>query len=227
MTTVTETTASTATTQTTQSSAEKSTATAASDFDSFLSLLTAQLKNQDPLAPLEATQFVEQLASFSSVEQQIETNRLLEELLSGSQDSGLETATAWIGKEVEANVSSVRFEGEPLSFSIPTSDKGTATQVTVRNSSNEVIYTESISAGQTSFSWDGKLSDGGTAPSGEYTIAADYAKDGTATDSLGLLAVSRVVEARLADDGFELVLENGATVDPASVSAVRETASDT
>ena len=85
--TITDTTAtSAATTSTATSSASKSSsAVESSDFKSFLSLLTAQLKNQDPLAPLEATQFVEQLASFSSVEQQIETNSLLEELLSSSR----------------------------------------------------------------------------------------------------------------------------------------------
>ncbi|MBB4659634.1 flagellar hook assembly protein FlgD [Parvularcula dongshanensis] len=48
------------------------------DFDAFLTMLTAQVRHQDPLAPLDSTQFVEQLATFSSVEQQVETNKHLE-----------------------------------------------------------------------------------------------------------------------------------------------------
>ena len=51
---------------------------ASADFDAFLSLLTAQVRHQDPLAPLDSTQFVEQLATFSSLEQQVTTNEHLE-----------------------------------------------------------------------------------------------------------------------------------------------------
>ena len=52
--------------------------TAKADFDAFLTMLTAQVRHQDPLAPLDSTQFVEQLATFSAVEQQVETNKHLE-----------------------------------------------------------------------------------------------------------------------------------------------------
>ena len=226
--TITDTTAtSAATTSTATSSASKSSsAVESSDFKSFLSLLTAQLKNQDPLAPLEATQFVEQLASFSSVEQQIETNSLLEELLSSSKSTGLDSATSWIGKEVEASASSVNYAGESLDFAIPSSTDGTATRVVVRNSSNDIVYSENIAAGQSSFSWDGEMSSGDAAPAGEYKLTAEYAKDGVSAGTKSLNAVSRVVEARLTDSGFQLVLENGATIDPDSVTAVRETSED-
>ena len=167
--TITDTTATTAATTSTatSNSSKSSSAVESSDFKSFLSLLTAQLKNQDPLAPLEATQFVEQLASFSSVEQQIETNSLLEELLSSSKSTGLDSATSWIGKEVEASASSVNYAGESLDFAIPSSTDGTATRVVVRNSSNDIVYSENIAAGQSSFSWDGEMSSGDAAPAGD------------------------------------------------------------
>lgn len=226
--TITDTTATTAATTSTatSNSSKSSSAVESSDFKSFLSLLTAQLKNQDPLAPLEATQFVEQLASFSSVEQQIETNSLLEELLSSSKGTGLDSATSWIGKEVEASASSVNYAGESLDFAIPSSTDGTATRVVVRNSSNDIVYSENIPAGQSSFSWDGEMSSGNAAPAGEYKLTAEYAKDGVSAGTKSLNAVSRVVEARLTDNGFQLVLENGATIDPDSVTAVRETSED-
>lgn len=120
----------------------------------------------------------------------------------------------------------MNYAGESLDFAIPSSTDGTATRVVVRNSSNDIVYSENIPAGQSSFSWDGEMSSGNAAPAGEYKLTAEYAKDGVSTGTKSLNAVSRVVEARLTDNGFQLVLENGATIDPDSVTAVRETSED-
>ena len=70
-------------------------------FDTFLLLLTTQLQNQDPLDPLDTNQFTEQLVNFTSVEQQIKSNELLEELLAGQRNSGLSTAISLIGNSIE------------------------------------------------------------------------------------------------------------------------------
>ena len=68
-----------------EASASTSTAAAqaelSEEFTQFLSLLTAQVENQDPLSPLDSTAFVEQLATFSSLEQQVQTNSLLKDIL--------------------------------------------------------------------------------------------------------------------------------------------------
>ena len=73
-------------TQQTQSETKLATANLADNFDTFLVLLTEQLKNQDPLDPLESEQFVQQLVQFSSVEQQIASNESLEALLALQAD---------------------------------------------------------------------------------------------------------------------------------------------
>lgn len=73
------------------SAADQARQAASSDFDAFLSLLTAQVRHQDPLAPLDSTQFVEQLATFSSLEQQVTTNDHLETIaamLAGNLSNG-------------------------------------------------------------------------------------------------------------------------------------------
>lgn len=70
------------------------------DFETFLTLLTAQMRNQDPLKPMDSTAFVAQLASFSTVEQQIETNAKLDNILSAFSSSSTNQLTEWIGKEV-------------------------------------------------------------------------------------------------------------------------------
>src|SRR5690349_4299143 len=73
----------------------------AENFDTFLSLLTTQLKNQDPLAPMDSTQFTQQLVQMTGVEQQLLTNDLLEKLVSNT-GTGVSTAVSLIGKEVRA-----------------------------------------------------------------------------------------------------------------------------
>ena len=71
----------------------------ASDFETFLKLLTSQLRNQDPLKPLDSTDFVAQLASFSAVEQQVNTNTKLDQLLGALTRSGIDEAASRPGVE--------------------------------------------------------------------------------------------------------------------------------
>ncbi|MGE0407934.1 MAG: flagellar hook assembly protein FlgD [Amphiplicatus sp.] len=201
-------------------------ATAASDFQSFLKLLTAQLRNQDPLSPLESTQFVQQLASFSAVEQQIETNRLLRDFVGGETGAGLEGAMQWIGKEVETEASTVAYRGEPMEFRIGDSAAGAPSEIVIRNASGEIVLRKPVAAGETRFTWDGKRSDGAAAALGAYKISVDYVKGDEIVDTKPPSLVARVAEARLSEGDLSLVLSNGAVIDPASITAVREAKSD-
>ena len=95
---------------TTATSSSKTSSTI--DYESFLKLLIAQLKNQDPTKPVESTQFVSQLASFSAVEQQVATNNRLDQLLTASN---LAQAGALVGLHlksadgtIEGNIAEVR-----------------------------------------------------------------------------------------------------------------------
>ncbi len=198
-------------------------ATAASDFDSFLKLLTAQLRNQDPLSPLDSTQFVEQLASFSSVEQQIETNKKLDALTSGLAGSDLEAATKWIGKDVEVANSTARFAGESLTFGVPESEFGDAQrEFTVTNGGGNIVYRAPISAGLQEFTWDGKTSNGSAAAHGNYSVAVNFVtEDGVVAETKQPLAFARVNEARLTETDVKLLLSNGAVVDTADIRAVK------
>src|SRR6056297_3909166 len=74
-----------------------------SDFETFLLMLTTQMQNQDPLNPLESSEFAVQLATFSGVEQQVKTNDLLGSLLSGLASSGMAQMASWIGREARTD----------------------------------------------------------------------------------------------------------------------------
>jgi flagellar basal-body rod modification protein FlgD len=201
-------------------------ATAAADFKNFLTLLTAQLRHQDPLSPLDSTQFVEQLASFSAVEQQIETNKLLKELMGASTKSDFENAALWIGKEVDAAISSARFEGKALEFGVPVGPEGAAGEIVVRDAAGAVVYREKVAAGQSTFKWNGVDEDGAAVSNGVYKFIVEYVKDEATAGTKLLSSSSRVTEVRFADGKPQLGLENGAVVEPDDVVAMREPASD-
>jgi flagellar basal-body rod modification protein FlgD len=198
-------------------------ASSASDFQSFLKLLTAQLRNQDPLSPIDSTQFIAQLASFSSVEQQVATNTKLDALVANLVGSNLENATQWIGKEVEIASNAARFDGEPLLFSVPESGVvGAQVAVEITDAGGSTVYTEALAAGATSFTWDGKTSSGGIASNDDYQVSINYSTEGVVAETKDPIVLARVTEARLVDSSVKLVLESGAVVDPAKVLAVRD-----
>jgi flagellar basal-body rod modification protein FlgD len=154
------------------SSGASSRAGIADNFDTFLSLLTAQLKNQNPLDPLDTNAFTQQLVQFSSVEQQLKTNDFLSALVNSNVNSVQTNAVAYIGKTVAADgVRSELVNGNAVwNFSLK--DAATAT-VTIKDQNGNTVYTETgaLQAGAGQFTWNGKTSTGGKAPDGSYSIS--------------------------------------------------------
>ncbi len=141
----------------------------AGDFETFLTLLTAQLKNQDPLKPMESTEFVAQLANFSSVEQQVRTNDRLDEIaaaLGGDTSTGL---AAWIGREVRAP-GKAAFSGVPVEVEVqPLKDVDQAVLV-VRNDFDQVVARRAVDPTAASVVWDGTNEAGTEAAHGVYAL---------------------------------------------------------
>ncbi len=148
--------------------------TIAENFDTFLTLLTTQLKNQNPLDPLDTNQFTQQLVQFTSVEQELKTNEFLEALVMNTQNANSSQAVSYIGKTVSASgVTSQLSNGEATwVFDL---DKDAEVSVTIKDENGKVVYTEegSLPAGQGAFTWDGIGSDGAAQPEGTYSISID------------------------------------------------------
>ena len=146
----------------------------AGNFDTFLSLLTTQLKNQNPLSPLDTNQFTSQLVQFSSVEQQLKTNSFLSAMVQSTQNSQNNAAVSYIGKSVTATGvnSGLKNGGATWSFNLPSAANVT---VTIKDASGNQVYTETgaLKAGQGQFNWDGVGTDGTTKPDGTYSISLD------------------------------------------------------
>jgi flagellar basal-body rod modification protein FlgD len=153
----------------------------ASDVESFLQLLTTQLKYQDPLSPMDSTEFTSQLAQFATVEQGINTNSNLESLLALTRSNQAATALSYIGKTVEAKGNANMLKDGQAEFKYTLGKQSASTTIVVRNSANQVVYSGpgETKAGTYGFTWDGKNTYGEQQPDGAYSISV------TTTDAEG------------------------------------------
>ncbi|MEO1689072.1 MAG: flagellar hook capping FlgD N-terminal domain-containing protein, partial [Pseudomonadota bacterium] len=195
-------------------------AAASTDFETFLTLLTAQMRNQDPLQPVESTEFVAQLASFSAVEQQIGTNERLDSLLdamNGGSGAGL---AEWIGREVRA-AAPTRFDGDPVEVLVRPQPDAVAASLVVRDSTGAVVQTQTVDPASETVSWSGQTGIG-IAPEGTYSFDVEYT---TADGEISVVAAevyAEVVEVRLSGDGAaSLILDGGGEVASDDVTALR------
>ncbi len=201
--------------------AEEAAATAvAGDFETFLTLLTTQMRNQDPLKPMESTEFVAQLAAFSGVEQQVRANDRLEgilDVLSGGSPAGL---AEWIGREVRV-AAKAAFGGAPVEVAVtpePGADRGV---LVVRNDFDQVVARLPVEAGAETVAWDGTDAMGSMAPHGRYGFTLEsYVGESLLGTSTGKV-FAPVREVRIADGAPVLVLDDGAQVPLEEVAGVR------
>lgn len=142
------------------------------NFNTFLTLLTTQLQNQDPLSPLDTNQFTQQLVSFSQVEQQINTNSNLQQLISLQGAGESISALPLVGQNIEYNSPTAPLSGGQANFAYNLSGATSATALTVVNANGQVVYTQpgDTSAGTHLFNWNGKTNAGVQLPDGDYTL---------------------------------------------------------
>lgn len=144
----------------------------AENFDTFLTILTAQIQNQDPLEPLDSTQFTEQLVQFSGVEQQIRTNESMETLIAATRSNAGAALSGYLGQMAEIDATGAAFNDEPVTWRYTLPQQATSSRITVTDSSGKVLYSQVASkdAGSHDFTWSGELTGGGTAEPGAYYI---------------------------------------------------------
>lgn len=146
--------------------------TIAQNFDTFLSILTTQLKHQNPLDPLDTNQFTQQLVQFTGVEQQLKTNDFLQALLLNTQSTARSDAVSYIGKEVSASGKTAELKDGGAYWTYNAAANVANATVTIKNAAGSVVYVEkgSLNSGAGAFLWDGMGSDGSKQPDGVYTI---------------------------------------------------------
>lgn len=188
-----------------------------SDFETFLRMLTTQMQNQDPLNPMEATDFAVQLATFSGVEQAVRTNQLLEGILSQSTIGEL---AGLVGMTVRSP-GAARFDGTGVALTLPALDEADSARLLVRDAMGGLVDSENVSTAGGAHVWRGLGADGMPLPSGTYRFevvgeAAGLPVEGGPVESYG-----EVIEARRDGDTTMLILAGGREVSLSEVTALR------
>lgn len=196
------------------------------DKQAFLQLLVAQLENQDPLSPMEGTDFVDQMATFTQVEQQIAQAKSLD--LISMQLTGLASneAVSLIGKDVVVRGNKIAFDGENATGAAATLDSSAQeVTVTIRDENGNAVRTMELgpqSGGAMEVPWDGRDDAGNIVPSGGYSMEIS-ARDAEG----GVVNVSQDVAGRVVgvsfDKGFpEIILDSGARAPISDLISVEE-----
>lgn len=210
-----------ATTQTTAATPGDAMKKLSSNFSTFLTMLTTQLKNQDPTSPMDSNQFTQQLVQFSQVEQQIDTNANLKALIAQGQAQAGTIATSYLGRNVSVMNGMASLTNGAANWTYHLDAPAVATALTVTDANNRIVY---IGPGQSgegdhTFAWDGRDNNGNALPDGAYQLIVT-AKDGAGKDVKSHTSSSGIVSrVDVSGDVPQLVI--GAMKTPiADVSAV-------
>ena len=203
--------------QTTNASGQQ---TLSSDFETFLKMLTVQVQNQDPLNPVDSTDYATQLATFSSVEQQVLTNDLLRDLGAKMGGGALQEAAGWIGMEALARAP-VYFYDTPIALRPDFAEGADSAALVVRDASGAVVQRFTVDPSEDSLVWAGTDDTGALLPEGTYRFEIESYADSALIETRVAAAYTRIIEAR-SDDGDVLIrLSDGSEVPASLIEGLR------
>lgn len=189
------------------------------DYETFLKMLTTQIKNQDPLNPMEGSDFAVQLATFSGVEQQVRTNDLLSKMVDAGE-AGLNGAVNWIGKAVRTT-QPVPFSGAPLRLTISPKPGADQVQLVAVDPQGREVLRQEIGPGSGDVEWIGRGPDGKLIPPGFYRFRIESMAAGKSLGTTDVGAYGMVDGAEVTPDGIRLSLHGGGAVLASQVNGVR------
>ena len=192
-----------------------------SDFEVFLQMLTAQAQYQDPLEPMDNSEYAAQLAQFSMVEQQVMTNDLMEQLMTTLGANNMSNAANWIGMEALVQ-GPVQYDGTPVTISPNPPITADQVDLIVSNAQGKEVQRIQIPTSSDPFSWTGLNASGNPLPNGEYTFEIESSAQGEVLITEPALSYSRVTEARIEEGETLLVLESGYMITANNVAGLRE-----
>jgi flagellar basal-body rod modification protein FlgD len=186
-----------------------------SDYNAFLKLMTAQMKYQDPLAPLDATQFVTQLAQFSQVEQSVQMNSKLDGLTGAIANLSSQTAVSLIGRQVEVQGNAVTLKDGGASFAVTLDDTPEQAIYVIADAQGNIVRHGEFtySGDRHTIEWDGKNNSGVAVDDGAYrieVIAADENGNSIPARTFINQTIAQVIQSGGATN---VLLDNGQTID--------------
>lgn len=192
-----------------------------SDFETFLRMLTAQARFQDPLEPLDSSEYAAQLAQFSMVEQQVLSNDLLRALTTQLGAGNMAQAAGWIGREARTTAP-VPFDGTPIEIRPNPAAVADEVSLIVRDGRGAEVQRLPLPVSAQPVEWAGVASDGRPFAQGLYSFEVESRAQGQVVLSEPVETYARVTEARLVDGEPVLVLQGGSIVRVSDVTGLRE-----
>ncbi len=192
-----------------------------SDFETFLKMLTVQMENQDPLNPIESSDYAVQLATFSGVEQQVQTNDLLRDLVAQMGAGGMAQMAGWVGMEARTSAP-VSFDGTPLTLSTAPAALADKVELVVMDDRGAEVQRLPMAASDTEVTWAGVTADGSPLPAGMYSFEVVSMMQGQEIGRSKAETYARVTEVQSAGGQTTLVLASGQSIPVTEVTAVRE-----
>lgn len=210
-----------ASTAATAAQSAASSAVLSSDFDVFLQMLTAQAIYQDPLEPMDNSEYAAQLAQFSMVEQQVTTNGLIEQMLSALGANDMASAANWIGMEALVQGPS-SFDGDSITISPNPPIAADEVTLIVTNAQGAEVQRVAMPLGAEPFEWNGVNDNGASVEHGEYSFQIEASANGEVLLTEPALTYNRVTEARIENGVPLLVLDSGYMILANNVAGLRE-----
>jgi flagellar basal-body rod modification protein FlgD len=207
----------------TASSAQQASTGLADNFDTFLTLLTAQLQNQDPLSPLDSTEFVGQLVQFSGVEQQIAQNKNLESLVAQSEVNSSTAAVSFIGKQAVLSSRTAPLQNGGANWSYALDRSAAEANIVISDQEGKVVFegTAETDQGLHEFVWDGRDNAGIQLPDGAYNIQV-VAKDDAGESFAVATSITGIVTGVDFANGEPALLMGSIRVSFADILSVRQ-----
>jgi flagellar basal-body rod modification protein FlgD len=221
MDTTTATTGTTTTTSATNTAAMDTLPSVDSDYQTFLTMMTTQMQNQDPTDPMSSDQMAVELATFSGVEQQTQTNSLMTQLLAATNSQAMSQMAGWVGDQARIDAP-VYYDGTPVTLSPnPAVDATKATLVVTDANGVEVDRRDLPAVSSADYTWDGKDSSGTPLPTGVYTLSLESYQDTTLLGSTGVEYYAPVQEIRSSPSGVTILVPGAIEVPSSYVTALR------
>lgn len=194
----------------------------ASDYETFLRMMTVQIKNQDPLSPMSADDFAVQLATFSGVEQQAKTNALLEQQISQNDRNSLASMVGWVGKEARIEAP-VHFDGtSPVTLSPNPALGADKAVLVVKDEEGVEVSRIDMAVSSVDYDWLGLDSAGNPLPAGIYELTLESYLGTTKLGTTGVEYFGQIEEIRSSTGGVTALFTGGIEVSTGLITALRE-----
>lgn len=196
----------------------------ASDYETFLRMMTVQIKNQDPLSPMSADDFAVQLATFSGVEQQARTNALLEQQIAMGDRNSLASMVGWVGKEARIDAP-VHFDGtKPVTLSPNPALGADKAVLVVKNDTGVEVARIDMAVSSVDYDWLGLDSAGNPLPEGIYQLSLESYLGITKLGTTGVEYFGQIEEIRSSTGGVTALFTGGIEVATGLITALRDPA---